>query len=242
METEAIRKKLEQNAIPFSEELPGRIAAYLKLLQEWNSRMDLTAVLEEDEMLDRHFIDSLTVLRTDLIPECSAVIDVGTGAGFPGMVLAMARPDLTVTLMDAQQKRLNFLETVRDRTGTDNILIVHSRAEDGGKDRKYRERYDIAMARAVAPLNVLAEYLLPYVRTGGCALCWKGPSLRSEMDAGSRAARMLGGRLEMPVFCPTHGREWEHMILPIRKTEKTASVYPRKAGTPKAKPLGEGNG
>ena len=242
MEIEVIREKLEQNEIPFSEELPGKLAAYLKLLLEWNSRMDLTAVLKEDEMLDRHFIDSLTVLRTDLIPEHSAVIDVGTGAGFPGMVLAMARPDLTVTLMDAQRKRLSFLEAVRDRTCTDNVLIVHSRAEDGGKNRKYRERFDIAMARAVAPLNVLAEYLLPYVRIGGCALCWKGPSLQSELEAGSRASRILGGRLEMPVICPIRGRDWEHRILPVRKTEKTASAYPRKAGTPKAKPLGEENG
>lgn len=242
MKAGMIREKLKRNEIQFSEDLPEKLVSYLDLLLDWNSRMDLTAVTDEDEMADRHFIDSLTVLRTGLIPEKASLIDVGTGAGFPGMVLAMARPDLSVTLMDAQQKRLNFLEAVCERTGTCNVQIVHSRAEDGAKDRKYREKFDIAAARAVAPLNVLAEYLLPYVRIGGCALCWKGPSLQSELDAGSRAVRMLGGRLEMPVFCSIYGREWEHRILPIRKTEKTASAYPRKAGIPKAKPLGEGNG
>ena len=230
---------LKRNRIPFEDPLPEMLETYLRLLQEWNSRMDLTAVEEEAEMLDRHFIDSLTVLRTDRILSGASLIDVGTGAGFPGMVLAMARPDLQVTLMDAQQKRLKFLEAVRDAAGVRNISIMHARAEDAARDRKYREQYDIAAARAVAPLNVLCEYLLPFVKKGGCALCWKGPALQKELEAGRRAARILGGRLEMPVFCTVEGREWEHTILPVRKTEKTASAYPRKAGTPKAKPLGE---
>ena len=230
---------LKRNRIPFEDPLPEMLETYLRLLQDWNSRMDLTAVEEEAEMLDRHFIDSLTVLRTDRILSGASLIDIGTGAGFPGMVLAMARPDLQVTLMDAQQKRLKFLEAVRVAAGVRNISIMHARAEDAARDRKYREQYDIAAARAVAPLNVLCEYLLPFVKEGGCALCWKGPALQQELEAGRRAARILGGRLEMPVFCTVEGREWEHTILPVRKTEKTASAYPRKAGTPKAKPLGE---
>ena len=234
-----IRERLKRNRIPYEDPLPQMLEIYLRLLQDWNSRMDLTAVEEEAEMLDRHFIDSLTVLRTDRILSGASLIDVGTGAGFPGMVLAMARPDLQVTLMDAQQKRLKFLEAVRDAAGVQNISILHARAEDAARDRKYREQYDIAAARAVAPLNVLCEYLLPFVKEGGCALCWKGPALQQELEAGRRAARILGGRLEMPVFCTVEGREWEHTILPVRKTEKTASAYPRKAGTPKAKPLGE---
>ena len=242
MDCKAIDEKLRKNDLPFRSDLPGKLEIYLHLLQEWNKRMDLTAVLEEEEMFDKHFADSLTVLRTGLIPDHSTLIDVGTGAGFPGMVLAMARPDLRVTLMDAQKKRLSFLEAVRDATETENVMILHARAEDGAREKKNREQYDIAVARAVAPLNVLCEYLLPYVRTGGCALCWKGPALHRELEAGRRAARILGGRLEMPVPCPVAGRDWEHLILPVRKTEKTASAYPRKAGTPKANPLGEENG
>ena len=164
---------------------------------------------------------------------------MGTGAGFPGMVLAMTRPDLSVTLTDAQQKRLNFLEALQEAAEIRNVTLLHARAEDAGRDRKYREMFDFAAARAVAPLNVLAEYLLPFVKVGGCALSWKGPALEKELEAGRRAARLLGGRLELPEQYTVDGRDWEHTILPIRKVEKTPSAYPRKAGTPKAKPLGE---
>ena len=239
MNREEIAGSLERNRIPYQEDVPEKLAAYLSLLQEWNRRIDLTAVEEEAEMLDRHFIDSLTVLRTDLIHPGASLIDVGTGAGFPGMVLAIVRPDLRVTLMDAQQKRLNFLEAVRDAAGIRNTMLLHARAEDAARDRRYREQFDLAAARAVAPLNVLCEYLLPFVKTGGCALCWKGPALKNELETGRRAARLLGGRLEMPVVCTVAGKDWEHSVLPVRKTEKTAAVYPRKAGIPKAKPLGE---
>ena len=233
-----IRERLERNGIPFREDLPEKLEIYLRLLTEWNARMDLTATLEETEMADRHFIDSLAVLRTDRIFTGASLIDVGTGAGLPGMALAMARPDLCVTLADAQRKRLNFLETVGKEADVRNAALLHARAEDAGRDRKYREMFDFAAARAVAPLNVLGEYLLPFVKIGGCALCWKGPALEKELEAGRRAARLLGGRLEMPEKYAVDGRDWEHTILPIRKTEKTPPAYPRKAGTPKAKPLG----
>ena len=239
MDSEQIAGALKRNRIPFQAELPEKLEIYLHLLQEWNQRMDLTAVENENDLLDRHFIDSLTILRTDLLRPDASIIDVGTGAGFPGMVLALALPECKVTLMDSLQKRLNFLETVAEKTNAGNICILHERAEIGGSDKKLREQFDYACARAVAPLNVLCEYLLPFVRCGGCALCWKGPALEKELIAGRRAAHLLGGRLEMPVRCEVEGREWEHMILPVRKTEKTASAYPRKAGMPKSKPLGE---
>ena len=239
MNREEIGSRLRMNEIPFAEDLPEKLEIYLRLLLEWNTKMDLTAVEEEEDLLDKHFADSLTVLRTDLVKPGASLVDVGTGAGFPGMVLAMARPDLHVVLMDAQRKRLKFLEAVAAEAGTGNAEILHARAEDAARDRKHREQYDIAAARAVAPLNVLAEYLLPFVKVGGCALCWKGPALKQELEAGRRAAHLLGGRLEMPVSCAVAGRDWEHTILPVRKTERTAAAYPRKAGTPKAKPLGE---
>lgn len=238
MNRELICERLKENEIPFREDLPEKLEIYLLMLQEWNARMDLTAVEDPGEMVDKHFIDSLTVLRTDLIPVGASLIDVGTGAGFPGMVLAMARPDLEVTLLDSQQKRLNFLEKVKDAAGCKNTRLVHARAEDSARDRRHREQYDCASARAVAPLNVLCELLLPYVKTGGCALCWKGPALQEELENGRRSARLLGGRLEMPVNYSVAGRGWEHRILPIRKVEKTDAVYPRKAGIPKSKPLG----
>ena len=238
MKEEKIRKALERNGIPFMQALPEKLYTYFLLLQEWNRKIDLTAVSDEDEMLDKHFIDSLTILKTGMIRKDTSLIDVGTGAGFPGMVLAMARPDLHVTLLDSQQKRLLFLETTGKETETQNITIIHARAEDGARKPGLRERFDYAAARALAPTNVLCEYLLPYVKVNGYALCWKGPALKDELATGRRAAHLLGGRLEMPVSCAVAGREWDHMILPVRKVQHTASVYPRKAGTPKSKPLG----
>lgn len=238
MSIDEIMASLTGNGIPFPEDLPEKLYRYFNLLKEWNSRMDLTAVTDDEETLDKHFIDSLTVLKTGILPETGKLIDVGTGAGFPGMVLAMACPKLRVTLLDSQQKRLDFLDRVKSETGTVNTVMVHARAEDGARKPEMREQFDFAVARALAPTNILCEYLLPYVKIGGCALCWKGPALRDEIDSGRKAAKLLGGSLEMPLSCPVKGREWEHMILPIRKISHTASVYPRKAGTPKTKPLG----
>ena len=233
-----IREFLVRNSIPFTDELPGKLEIYLSLLKEWNTHMDLTAVTDDEEMVDKHFIDSLTVLKTTFITEQASIIDVGTGAGFPGMVLAMARPDLHVTLLDSQQKRLTFLEKVALSTNTAITDIIHARAEDGARTAGLREQFDIATARALAPMNVLCEYLLPFVKVNGCALCWKGPALKEELDAGRKAAHLLGGRLEMPVVSHISGRDWEHTILPVRKIYHTSSAYPRKTGIPKVKPLG----
>ncbi len=238
MSIEEIKERLMRNGIPFPEELPGKLYTYFILLKEWNSRIDLTAVTEDGEMIDKHFIDSLTVLKAGILPETGNLIDVGTGAGFPGMVLAMACPKLRVTLLDSQQKRLVFLGHIAGETNTRNAVMVHARAEDGARKPEMREQFDFAVARALAPTNTLCEYLLPYVKVGGCALCWKGPGLKDEIESGRRAAHLLGGSLEMPLSCRVEGRDWDHMILPVRKISHTASAYPRKAGTPKNKPLG----
>lgn len=239
MNAQRIAQRLADCGVPCDAGLAGRLAVYGDMLLDWNSRMDLTAVTEEDEVIDRHFADSLSALaHTGLIPEAGRLVDVGTGAGFPGMVLALARPGLQVTLLDALGKRLRFLEAVAERLGAGNVTLVHARAEDGARQDTLREAFDVAAARAVAPLNVLAEYLLPYVRTGGIALCWKGPALEQEMEAGRRAAHVLGGRPEEPIPVSFPGRDWEHTLMPIRKTHPSPRLYPRKAGTPAKSPLG----
>ncbi len=238
MNREYIAKRLTENGIPFLPDLPEKLETDLRLLLEWNGKMDLTAVEGEEELLDKHLVDSLTVLKTALIPEGASLIDVGTGAGFPGLILAMARPDCEVTLLDSQRKRLAFLEAVAEEAHVRNIHLVHARAEDGGRNPSLRERFDIAAARAVAPLAVLCEYLLPYVRVGGRALCWKGPALDTERDAGRRAAFLLGGKTEEEIRCPIAGRDWDHRILPVLKTAPTPQKYPRRPGVPKSSPLG----
>ena len=163
------------------------------------------------------------------------MIDVGTGAGFPGMPLAIARPDLKVTLLDSQRKRCDFLSAVCDELKLPNVTVLHARAEDGARGA-LREQMDVAVARAVAPLNVLAEYLLPYVRVGGRMLCWKGPAVREEMAAGERACKMLGGQAEGLYRLPIEGRE--HYVHSAIKISATARRYPRKSGTPSKDPLG----
>lgn len=238
MTSNDLAARLKACGIPFDPELPEKLLRYHALLMDWNTRMDLTAVTDEAEMMDRHYVDSLMALRFGLIPRKGRIIDVGTGAGFPGMPLALACPEMQVTLMDAQQKRLTFLQAVIDELQVRNVTLVHSRAEDGARLPLHREQYDLAVARAVAPLAVLAEYLLPYVRVGGSALCWKGPALQEEMQQGRRAAHLLGGKVEEPIGCEFPGRAWQHLLLPIQKKEKTARQYPRKAGTPGKSPLG----
>lgn len=240
MNRETIRQRMLANAIECGPELAEKLEVYFRLLTEWNGRMDLVAEAPEEELLDRHLVDSLLVMKTGQLAGAESLIDVGTGAGFPGMALALACPEMRVTLMDSQQKRLNFLETVRKETGKKNVTLIHCRAEDGARRQDLREQFDLAVARALAPLNVLCEYLLPYVRVGGRMLCWKGPGLAEELAAGRRAAFLLGGRLGTAVETPLAGREWGHLILTAEKVGRTPKGYPRKAGTPKKNPLGEG--
>lgn len=239
MTIEMLSARLNECGIPHDEVLPGKLLRYHELLLDWNTRMDLTAVTDEAEMMDKHYVDSLSALSVPgLIPPSGSLIDVGTGAGFPGLPLALACPDLQVTLMDAQHKRLTFLQAVIDELGVRNVNLVHARAEDGAQFPQHRERYDVAVARAVASLAVLSEYLLPYVKVGGKALCWKGPALMEELPQGRKAAFLLGGRVGEPVGVTFPGREWQHLLLPIAKVAKTARQYPRKAGMPSKSPLG----
>ncbi len=238
MDAESLSLRLTACGIPCEARLAESLAVYHDMLLDWNTRMDLTAVLDEAEMIDRHYADSLSALRFPGFPAEGRVIDVGTGAGFPGLPLALACPSLSFTLLDSLQKRLTFLQAVVDRLALPNVTLVHARAEDGGRDPALRERFDLALSRAVAPLPVLAEYVLPYVKPGGLALCWKGPGLSEELPQGRRAAHLLGGRPEEPWPVDIPGRDWHHVLLPIRKTAGTPRAYPRPAGKAQKAPLG----
>ena len=226
---------LEEAGIALTDRALRGLSVYRDLLLDWNQRMDLTSVSEKD-VAARHFGDSLSPLRVDgLFPPDVRVIDVGTGAGFPGLPIAIARPDLNVTLLEAQGKRCHFLNAVKERLSLDNVTVINDRAEVLGRAKGHREGYDRALARAVAPLNVLCEYLLPFVRAGGKALCWKGPAVAEEWADGQAAAEKLGGEAEEPIVLPQG--DTNHVVIPIRKIQETLPQFPRKNGMPAKRPL-----
>ncbi len=232
-----LRLLLAAAGLELDETALSRLETYHDMLLDWNTRMDLTSV-SADRMAARHFLDSLLPLKASgLIPEEGRLIDVGTGAGFPGLPLAIARPSLQVTLLEAQGKRCQFLQAVCQALGLENVTIINDRAENLGRTEGHREGYDRAVARAVAALPVLAEYLLPFVRVGGMALCWKGPAVAGEQADGAAAAARLGGRLLPLVDMEGCGEETGHVIAPMEKTEKTLPLYPRKNGMPAKRPL-----
>ena len=232
-----LRLLLAAAGLELDETALSRLETYHDMLLDWNTRMDLTSV-SADRMAARHFLDSLLPLKASgLIPEEGRLIDVGTGAGFPGLPLAIARPSLQVTLLEAQGKRCQFLQAVCQALGLENVTIINDRAENLGRAEGHREGYDRAVARAVAALPVLAEYLLPFVREGGMALCWKGPAVAGEQADGAAAAARLGGRLLPLVDMEGSGEETGHVIAPMEKIEKTLPLYPRKNGMPTKRPL-----
>ena len=211
---------------------------YKVLLQEWNEKMNLTAITGDQEIMTKHFLDCMTINKAIAMDNQKNVIDIGTGAGFPGLVIKIAFPHLQVTLVDALKKRLNFLETVIDELELTDIKCVHSRAEDLGKNKAYREGYDICASRAVANLAVLSEYTLPFVRVDGYLIALKGQKLDEELEQGKKAIEILGGKLEEVVHTGVPFTNLDHKIAKIRKIKPTAAKYPRKAGEPTKSPLG----
>lgn len=235
--TERLQAGLERLGVAADGVTLDRLARYHALLTEWNARIDLTAVLDPEEMVDRHYLDSAAPLALDLIPQGARVIDVGTGAGLPGIPLCILRPDLRVTLLDAQRKRVTFLQAAIEALDLP-AQAVHMRAEDAARDEARREAYDVAVSRAVAATPTLLELTLPFVRVGGRAIAWKGPGLQAELEQARRAAHLLGGALEGVLDAPVPGRDWQHVLLVCAKRQKTARQYPRRAGLPGKNPLG----
>lgn len=208
---------------------------YMNLLVEWNKKINLTAITEEKDIILKHFVDSLTVLK--YIKENKSIVDVGTGAGFPGIPLAIMNESLKITLVDSLNKRINFLNEVCSKIKLKNTKAIHSRAEEFGQDNNYRESYDIAISRAVSNLTVLAEYLLPLVKVGGKIICMKGPDIEEELKQAKSAIDILGGKFERcDNFCLPKSDISRNIII-INKIKETPKKYPRKAGTPVKTPL-----
>lgn len=237
MNRERLIAGLEKLGVGCDQTAIERFEAFHAILDEYNQKMDLTAVLDEDERIDRHDLDSAAPLAQGLLAPDAKVIDVGTGAGFPGMPLLILRPDLEMTFLDALNKRIVFIEDALSRLGL-KATMLHARAEDAARMPAHREMYDAAVSRAVASAAVLEELTLPFVKTGGMAIAWKGPGVQDELTAARRAAFVLGGAVRGITPAPVPGRDdWAHCLLITDKPGKTPRTYPRKAGTPNKKPL-----
>lgn len=216
------------NNIKFSEEEQEKLYKYMKLLLEWNEKMNLTAITNENEIILKHFIDSAIINK--YTNNMKNLIDVGTGAGFPGMVLKIINKDLDVVLLDALNKRINFLSKVVEELNLKNIEAIHGRAEELGKNEKYREQYDVVTSRAVANMNVLLEYMLPLVKIGGICICMKSKNAKEEIESSKNVITLLGGKLEKIETLYLKEKEeniLERDIIIIRKKCSTPGVYPR---------------
>lgn len=229
--TEAIK----DYKIKLNEEQLSQLERYYELLCEWNEKINLTAITDPKGVAVKHFADSLSIFNYIDVPQNARVIDVGTGAGFPGVVLKIARPDIQLTLLDSLQKRLNFLSVVCDELNLDAELI-HSRAEEGGQDLDLREGFDLVVSRAVAQLNILSEYCIPYVRLSGSLVAFKGTA-EGEIKAAKKAIGILGGRIKnIHTFeLPLEGSG--RTLVEIEKVALTPDKYPRQNGKIKSKPL-----
>lgn len=234
-----IQRQLQESAqsydIFLDRQMADRFQKYMELLLQWNEKMNLTAITDPDAVVCRHFLDSLLLLKTADLPQGSSLIDVGTGAGFPGIPIKIARPDLRLTLLDSLAKRLNFLGEVCSCLGLE-VPRVHARAEEGGRQPALRDQFDAACARAVAPLNLLCEYCLPFVRRGGAFYSMKGPDVEEEISQAQNALKCLGAEVES-IRKFTLPDQSGRTILVIRKKGITPEQYPRHGSKIAKKPL-----
>lgn len=208
---------------------------YMNLLLEWNEKINLTAITERKDVILKHFIDSLTISK--YVEEEATLVDIGTGAGFPGIPIKIYRPDVKVTLVDSLNKRVKFLNEVISKLELKDINTIHSRVEEFGKDKKYRERFDIVTARAVANLTVLSEYLLPLTKIDGKCICMKGSEIQEEFNDSKNAIRILGGQIEKIYKFNLPKSDISRNIVIIKKVKNTPNKYPRKPGTPAKEPI-----
>ncbi|MCL2564512.1 MAG: 16S rRNA (guanine(527)-N(7))-methyltransferase RsmG [Defluviitaleaceae bacterium] len=227
-------KIFEEHGILINRESAVQLEFYMDLLLSWNEKMNLTTITNREEIVVKHFLDSLMLLKFEEI-KGQSLIDIGTGAGFPGLVLKIAENSLNTTLMDSLSKRLVFLNEVISKLGLENIKLNHSRAEDLAHDFDLRESFDIAASRAVAKVNTLCEYALPYVKIGGIFVAYKGPEYSEELKEAASAIETLGGELERVEEFKI--KEHSRSLIFIRKLSQTPPNYPRKSNTIAKKPI-----
>ncbi len=223
--------------LDLSDEQKSKFSIYKELLKEWNEKINITAITEDDEVDIKHFLDSLTPLVTGLFQGNKKIIDIGTGGGFPGLPLKIMNEDLQVSLLDSLNKRIIFLQEVIDQLGLKTIEAIHGRAEELSIRPEYREKYDICISRAVASLDVLSEYCIPFVKVGGYFISMKGPEISEEIKLSKNAIKILGGKVVEEKLITIPKSDIVHSLIIIEKIKHTPTKYPRGGGKPRKNPL-----
>lgn len=234
---ELLNTACEKEGLSFDEQKYNQFMKYKEMVKEWNEKINLTAITEDEEIIKKHFIDSIKAFRFSPLKKYKRIIDVGTGAGFPGIPIKIIIPEIEVVLLDSLNKRVNFLNEVIKDLGLQGITAVHGRAEDFARDKAFREKFDAAVSRAVANMAVLSEFCLPYVKVNGHFVALKGPGVEEEIKEGTKAIETLGGRIENIINVEVEGTDLNHNLVVVKKVKETSKVYPRKAGTASKKPI-----
>lgn len=235
--SQIFENKLNELGITLTDKQKQQFDKFYELLVEWNKVMNLTGITDYEEVNEKHFVDSLSIVKAIDMESVESVIDVGTGAGFPGIPLKIAFPHLKVVLLDSLNKRINFLNEVIAQLGLTDIKTIHGRAEDYAKQAEYRENFDLCVSRAVANLSTLSEYCLPYVSMNGMFVPYKSGEIDEELENSKKAVKILGGKIENVVKFQLPGTDIGRSFVKVRKIANTNKKYPRKAGLPAKEPL-----